>query len=496
MIVEVTLRNRRAYFTGKYPRITLQEFFCYRPVGYQFMPQFKRFFWDSVTGQKKRVWDGYLTLLKHKKVGTGLFLGLKEKIEQETSIRFRVDDRRRQVVFKKINMDGARPYQIECFEKMKEALSGGIVLGATGTGKTRIAGMFFESLWGSAVFVVDELTLLDQSRKALSEVVGEEVGKIGDQEFDPKRITVATIQTLHRYRNSEKFQQWVETLEVIVIDELHLQLNRRNFDVVADLLPKRVFGLTATLEMKKEHVWKRALNLCGPVIFDYGLEKGTQEGYLTPGIVVSLEVGQRDDVNHSYMDGYRSLIVNSSKRNRLVEDIVRESHKRGHSIIVLVERVKHLHILSELLEDVSHRLVYGAKSSEYRTRSKKKFDQGKIRLIIANKVFQKGVDIKAVDVIVDGAGLKSKNNAIQKYGRGVRLCEGKEGLLYFDISDRPPEKGVYNRFSRATTSRLKAFKSRKIRVETLEESTECDSEDILVWAEKRLKKEIRRRNGE
>ncbi len=63
-------------------------------------------------------------------------------------------------------------------------------------------------------------------------------------------------------------------------------------------------------------------------------------------------------------------------------------------------------------------------------------DAGKLNLILASKIFTKGVNIKSLSVIVDATGLPSRNNALQRYGRGVRKAKGKKRLLYVDIADR------------------------------------------------------------
>jgi superfamily II DNA or RNA helicase len=73
-------------------------------------------------------------------------------------------------------------------------------------------------------------------------------------------------------------------------------------------------------------------------------------------------------------------------------------------------------------------------------------------LILASKVFGKGVDIREVSLIVDATGLPSRDAALQRHGRGVRLSEKRKELLYIDISD------VGNRYEAASFSRLAAWR--------------------------------------
>lgn len=83
-----------------------------------------------------------------------------------------------------------------------------------------------------------------------------------------------------------------------------------------------------------------------------------------------------------------------------------------------------------------------------------------------------------MDVLIDASAMKSKNNAVQKYGRGVRMQSEKKGLIYIDISD----KG--NRFEKAAKSRITAL--RKIGVPVYKTDANKPPDWILDTAEKKL----------
>lgn len=482
---KVVLTNRKARLVRPYDYDCLNELLKYRKPG-----------WEYTNAAKFRGWDGYLHLLQRDVVGAGAFLALREMMEREATTRFVLEDLRRPPQFVALPFEEqARDYQKACVEKMIEASStGGLVLNATGTGKTALTGMYLKRLKGPALFLVDELTLLDQAQKELSKWLGEPVGNIGNQQFNPQRITVATIQTIHRHRFDSTFIPWTKKLQCIIIDELHLALNRSNFQTVAAIQPPVVFGLTATLELKKRHVAYRAYDLCGPVVFNYPLEQGVQEGFLSKGVAIAVQVGQKSNlpaikgnprwrwarIRHRmrYQELYNELIVNGRHRNEVLEGLIRTAYGRGKHIIVLLDRIQHLKDLSQKLDGIPHELVYGEVHVSSRVDSKNRFDAGKLRVILTNKVFKKGVDIKKVDVIIDGAAMKSKNDAVQKYGRGVRLCDGKVGLVYFDMAD------TGNRFEKAAISRRSALK--KIGVPVYKVDSDLGPDKILELALKKL----------
>jgi len=183
-----------------------------------------------------------------------------------------------------------RGYQNECVEAMVEnGHCGGLVLSATGSGKTFMAGMYYSRVEGPHLFVVDQLDLLWQAKKEIEAVLGEKVGFVGESKFKPRRITIGTIQTMHRHRRDPKFKRWTKDIQTVLIDEIHVMMNRRNFDVVSNIQPRAVFGLTATLQLKKKYVRTKAWALAGPVIYEFPVQKGMDENVLSRGIVIRVK---------------------------------------------------------------------------------------------------------------------------------------------------------------------------------------------------------------
>lgn len=510
MNVKVILENRKARFVQPFPYDEMNDFLRYRKIGWEYTPSGKIYIeWRSLVARGRadedepQGWDGYLHLMQHGSVGTGVFLALREKMEKEFGIKFKVDDKRKYPEIQQYTSsqlpESVRPYQIDCLDKMLLASkTGGLILNATGTGKTFSTGIYLKCLVGPSLFLVDELTLLKQAVAELKSVMGEDIGEIGNSIFRPRRITVATIQTIHRHRFDQSYLPWTRTLKAIIIDELHLALNRRNFQSVAAIRPPVIFGLTATLELKKKSVAYRAYDLCGPVVFEYPLERGVEEGFLSKGVAVSVQVNQdiqaerirgnprwawvRNKYKQQYHELYREIVVEGKERNRVILDLLKTAYKQGKHIVLLLNRVQHLKDISKRLNGTPHQLVFGEVHVDDRVSAQKSFEEDKLRVILTNVVFKKGINIKKIDMIIDGAAMKSKNDAVQKYGRGVRLCDGKDGLLYFDVSD------VGNRFEKASMSRVSALK--RIGVPVYKISSEKGAKEILRLAELKLKKEL------
>lgn len=450
--VKVVVGNRWVRLLKPYPRKLLDRVWSYSDPSYEYIARRA-----NVGG-----WDGRRRFLKDGFIPAGLWRATRKEIKEEHGIRFKVVDRARETCDLHRGIQSDRKYQNECAESIVASIprGGGLVLNATGSGKTYIAGIVASRVGGQFIFIVDQLDLLEQGRAELERVLGEKVGYVGNGVFVPRRVTVATVQTIHRHLADKRFRKWLAEIDVIFIDEIHVQMNRRNFKSVAKIEPKAVIGLTATLELSKKHVRMRAWAITGPVLYEYPLIRGVEEGVLEKGRVVRVQYENKveeTDFKQMYVNEYTDRIVDNVERNQLVRRLAKYCVADNRFTIVLVHRVRHVKLLSRLLKEIPHRLVYGEKAVGQRIVAKKRFERGRIRLLVANQVFKKGIDIKRLDAIIDAAGMKSANDALQKFGRGVRKHQDKTELWYFDIADTDSQNKE-NRYQKAARRRNRAFK--------------------------------------
>jgi len=500
MLVPILLTNRSATLPSL-PEETynrLRDFWAYAPKGLWYMPQYKQT--KILRGQRtatlkqierlersplkpverikklrgmvaesdeklSQMWDGKIRLLKRNRMSAGLFRATWKEAEEKCEVKF-VWNRQRQTV---VMRDGLKPagvqykHQNACVAAMMQALprGGGIVLAATASGKTAIAARLFAKVDCDCLFVVDQLDLLYQQQKELASWLGEDVGYVGDSEYKPKRVTVATIQTLNLYRNDPQFTKWYACVEVMVVDELHEQLSKRDFNVLEAIEPVAIFGLTATLQLKHKETRMRAYSFAGPVIFSFPIAEGVKRGVLTKGYALQLlfapDEALSDDVD--YRTELEARVLQNDMKLVTCEELVRLLLLMDRHVVVLTERVAHLKDVSDVLRDIPHGLAYGEVPVEVRSDVKREFEDEEIKVIVTNKVFKKGVNIKRIDAMIDLAEGKSKNDPVQKFGRGLRLHPAKDELIYIDIGT--DGKG---RFARRAAIRRKALRDAGIDV--------------------------------
>jgi superfamily II DNA or RNA helicase len=460
------------------------------------------------------IWDGKIKLLQRDRVPSGLFWATYKEIEKKEHIKFQLhvhtkhvelNDKEKKWIWSKDKY----AFQNECVDDIVYNITqlgrGGLVLNATGSGKTRVFAMVASRLDCELLFIVDQLNLLDQARKDIAKHLGEKVGKVGESKFKLRRVTVATIQTLALHKKDTKFLKWFENVEVIFIDELHTMLNKSNFDVIKIAKPLATIGLTATLGLSQKPVRLKAFSLTGPVLYEYPILKGMKDNVLSKGIGISFLYNNHITNIEGYtaQEAYDEKIVRNSERNWLIAHVIMRAHKLGKYIICIVDRLKHLEKLSLRLEakGIKHKIVSGSYKGKgvsvvERVKSVKRFERGDIRVILANKVMKKGVDVKRVDCVINATGRKSKNDAIQIFGRGVRTHEDKSGLIYIDVSDMDnnnnKSSGTKNWFQAASKSRIRALRKIGITIKKVRYVEEEDIKVLFSKANKWLQQEIKR----
>ncbi len=160
----------------------------------------------------------------------------------------------------------------------------------------------------------------------------------------------------------------------------------------------------------------------------------------------------------------------------------------------------HLEEVSKKLKtlNVKHKVIAGTYKGKgikvsKRLERKQKFEDGKIRCLVVNKVMKKGIDIKRVDVIINAAGKPNTNDCIQIFGRGVRTHNDKTGLICFDIFDldtRDKRRQKKNWLHKASKRRIRAYKKVGLTVKQIQYTEDISYTEVFKKAELWLQQEI------
>jgi len=491
--VRFIVKGRKAHLYDTKYLAKMMELFSFTVPGYKFTPAYRY-----------NGWDGKRCLMHNGMISVGLLRGFKDEAKK-AGYRLKIKkwkDRPSVKEFKKGMISPEKyEHQNECVREMREAIryGGGLVLSATGTGKTAMASVFASWVDCPILFVVDTLDLMRQSKKEIEMWLTKhyktktKVGVVGGGKFELERVTVATIQTLHARRSDSKFLKWFKTVEVVIIDEVHVQMARRNFDVMDIIKPKAVFGLTATLRLRKKEIRMRAYSICGPVVFEFPLAEAVDKGVLSKGIALQVRVvcddvlsepkpqwyfDRRVQDTHKRLYDYKHDVVRNKITNAAIVDIVKAAYKRGYFIAPIVHMIRHVAILKDWMRQkkLDPQVVSGKISADSRKRRKERMEKGEARLLLCSSgVFAKGVNIKRLDVVLDGAQQSNRDLTQQKYGRATRLHPDKRGIGYIDIVSALKIAPKYRRkgykpprTEKAAVPRFRALKALGIPIKEIE----------------------------
>jgi superfamily II DNA or RNA helicase len=104
----------------------------------------------------------------------------------------------------------------------------------------------------------------------------------------------------------------------------------------------------------------------------------------------------------------------------------------------------------------------GKKSSDERNQSIQDMKTGKLKVIVASTIFDIGIDIPSLDVLINLGGGKSTGRVLQRIGRVIRKFEGKEFAYVVDFYDQCKYLREHSQIRFKTASSEPRFDVRRI----------------------------------
>lgn len=145
-------------------------------------------------------------------------------------------------------------------------------------------------------------------------------------------------------------------------------------------------------------------------------------------------------------DAQKIFIVDHLARNERICAEARQAVAHGLSVLILVIRQRHGHLLKEMLtaQNVNAKFIYGATDREQRNQALKELASGAISVLIGSNILDIGVDVPSLGMVVLAGGGKAEEAARQRIGRGLRAKKsGPNVALIVDFADQ------HNEYTRA-----------------------------------------------
>ena len=321
-----------------------------------------------------------------------------------------------------------------------EGVTKGLVQAATGVGKTYLAA-FDSAKYERVLFVAHREEILKQAAISFRNVRhSDDYGFFyGKQKDTDKAVILASVATLGRneYLTEDFFAP--DYFDYVIIDEFHHAVNEQYQRIVEYFKPQFLLGLTATPERMDG---KNIYEICDyNVPYEISLKEAINKGMLVPfhyyGIYdetdyssLHLVKGRYDEkeLNETYIGNikrydliYKYYMKYRSKRalgfccsRQHAEEMAKEFCKRGIEAVAVYSNAD-------------------GEFSEDRDKAIEKLKKQEIKVIFSVDMFNEGVDIATLDMVMFLRPTESPIVFLQQLGRGLRTSKGKEYLNVLDF---------------------------------------------------------------
>lgn len=309
----------------------------------------------------------------------------------------------------------------------------GIVEIGTGGGKTAIAAECIRRLATPTLFVIDNKDLLLQTKKEYEEMLGIPCGIVGMgyREWD-KTVVLSTIQTLAK--DLKRYEPQLARFNLVIFDETHI-IAAKSFEKLSKVLinTKYRFGFSATAKRDDGDDNIIYANT-GTIVYRKPARELIEEKVLVKPVAIFHQLNQRMQISESFADAYRSGIVENEFRNKMIRDLAIKYVQEGKQVMILSKIIDHGKYLQSLIPN--SRFVYGKTDDDIRVSDLDDFRKREFNVLIGNiMIFNKGINIKNLDVIINATGNAGDVLTVQTIGRALRLSEGKDIAFYVDFID-------------------------------------------------------------
>lgn len=356
-------------------------------------------------------------------------------------------------------------HQKQAMQAMKENKLG-LISAATSAGKTKLSVKACQEIGEYPfLFVVNRITLLEQTYKDFTQYFDEPIGWIGDGKIDVQKINIATIGTLfsvlgmnlesedEKDESLSYTQEQIESVKnllaecrFLIGDEVH-HFASDTYQKLIKAMAKceRKIGLSATpYRSDGSDILLEAV--FGQVIYKIGASELIRKKIVCQPQITFVEYEDKlskkfpdsSSCKAQYQTVYKECITENSDYNKMVALIAIANADKKRKVLVSVSQTKHGDNILKAFKDLNceYNVVFLHGKNKKKLGTQKVFDDfasGKIEILVSTLI-DEGTSIPAIDAIVDAGGGASEIKTIQLPGRAMRMYPGKKrAYIYFFI---------------------------------------------------------------
>lgn len=333
----------------------------------------------------------------------------------------------------------------QVLNKFESGSNSALVMFATGLGKSvilsEVAHEFAVNKAENVLLLADKVNLIEQLESSLWSQLPVSIDtRLWDGRRSPSSfegITVATMQSvvaaLNRGENLPEFG-------LIMVDECHHAMSPTFRELLSDLNPKKLLGVTATPWRGDE---MQIAEIFGEPVATMGIVEGIDRGFLSNveyrmfADNINWDVVADNSQNQMTIRDLNSKLFIPSRDEELATKIIGNWNSNGRpQTITFCKSIDHANRMAELLSamGMSSRAVHSRGMPQaVKARHIMDFKSGVYSNLIGVDILNEGIDVPDVEMIVFARVTHSRRIFIQQLGRGLRISPGKERVVVLDF---------------------------------------------------------------
>ncbi|CAM3376115.1 DUF3427 domain-containing protein [Nosocomiicoccus ampullae] len=395
--------------------------------------------YDNMSTRFERLWnhdntveatDAYINKYAHFLETKNILTPIKSSFNSKLESR----DQSKEIIPNSMQMTAIK----NMLESINEGYKRGLAIAATGTGKTFLSAMCAKELNPKNVlFIAHRIELLNGAKETFKTIFkndSEDNFKIyKGSKREVAKFTFASIQTL--INDYEKFNP--NDFDLIVIDEFHHGTSPTYKAIIDHFTPNFLLGLTATPDRTDGgNIYELSdYNIIVDVRLQHALESELLVPFQYYGISDrTIDLAGKDDINENEL----VKILNTNRRvDFIVEKMNQYILTDTRKCLAFCQNIEHAEYMNtEFQKRGFYSTVLTGKDND-NTRSqvikKLEDDNHPLEIIFIVDLFNEGVDIPKVNLILFLRPTESAIIFTQQLGRGLRKAEDKEYLTVLDF---------------------------------------------------------------
>jgi len=341
------------------------------------------------------------------------------------------------------------PFQEEAINEVLNSFESGnnrsLVMFATGLGKSivlaEVAHEYAVNKNKNVLLLADKINLIEQLESSIwSQLPSSIDTRLWDGKRTPSSFDGITIATQQSVSSALNRGETIPEFGLVMVDECHHALSPTFREVLADLNPPKLLGVTAT-PWRGDEI--QISELFGEPVATMGIVEGIERGFLSNvnyrmfADNIDWNVIADNSQNHMTIKDLNSRLFIPSRDEELATKIIQEWNLNDRpQTITFCKGIDHAKRMAELLSamGMSSRAIHSRNMPQaVKAKHLMDFKSGAYSNLIGVDILNEGIDVPDVEMIVFARVTHSRRIFIQQLGRGLRIHPGKEDVVVLDF---------------------------------------------------------------